>query len=159
MSDDIPLAADDVAEIIAILDGTSYERIEVRTSRFTLRIARSAEGWTQEWEGTGDDAPVPSAATVRHDPVPDASLAEEKGSAAVRAPLPGTFYRAPQPGAPAFVEVGDAIEADTVIGIIETMKLMTSVQAGVRGTVSEILAENAALIDAGALILRVRTAL
>ena len=51
-------------------------------------------------------------------------------------PLLGTFYRAPKPGAPPFVEVGSAVEADTVVAIIEVMKLMNTVRAGVRGTVT-----------------------
>jgi acetyl-CoA carboxylase biotin carboxyl carrier protein len=158
MHDDLLLSAQDVAEIIAILDGTQYQRLEVRTSRFTLRVARSAGGWTQEWDWAGQEEPLATPASADRGAAPHDIAADEDGSAAVRAPLPGTFYRAPQPGAPPFVQVGDPTEADTVIGIIETMKLMTSVQAGVRGIISAILVENAALIDAGALILRVRTA-
>jgi acetyl-CoA carboxylase biotin carboxyl carrier protein len=61
---------------------------------------------------------------------------------AVVAPLPGTFYRAPRPGAPPFVEVGDAVGADTVVAIIETMKLMNSVHAGASGRVARITAAN-----------------
>jgi acetyl-CoA carboxylase biotin carboxyl carrier protein len=68
---------------------------------------------------------------------------EPDGLRAVRAPLPGTFYRAPMPGAPPFVEVGSRVEPDTVVGIVETMKLMNSVCAGARGTVAEILLANA----------------
>ena len=65
-----------------------------------------------------------------------------EGLLAVRAPLPGTFYRAPKPGAPPFVDVGVRVEPTTVVGIIETMKLMTSVAAGVAGTVVEICVGN-----------------
>jgi acetyl-CoA carboxylase biotin carboxyl carrier protein len=64
-----------------------------------------------------------------------------------RAPLLGTFYRAPRPGAAPYVEVGDDVETDTVVGIIETMKLMNSVEAGVRGRVVEIRVANAAFAD------------
>ena len=63
---------------------------------------------------------------------------------AVAAPLPGTFYRAPRPGAAAFVEVGDEVGEDTVVAIVETMKLMNSVHAGVRGRVAEICLDNGA---------------
>jgi acetyl-CoA carboxylase biotin carboxyl carrier protein len=56
----------------------------------------------------------------------------------VRAPLVGTFYRAPQPGAEPFVQVGSRVEETTVVGIVETMKLMNPVLAGVAGTVVEI---------------------
>jgi acetyl-CoA carboxylase biotin carboxyl carrier protein len=61
---------------------------------------------------------------------------------AVRAPLPGTFYRAPRPGAEPFVQVGSRVGADTTVGIVETMKLMNSVTAGVAGVVAEICVGN-----------------
>jgi acetyl-CoA carboxylase biotin carboxyl carrier protein len=75
---------------------------------------------------------------------------------AVRAPLPGTFYRAPRPGAAPFVEVGSRVGADTVIGIVETMKLMNSVPAGVAGVVTEFCVANAEFAAQGAALLRIR---
>ncbi|HLK73678.1 MAG TPA: biotin/lipoyl-containing protein [Streptosporangiaceae bacterium] len=75
---------------------------------------------------------------------------------AVRAPLPGTFYRAPRPGAAPFVEVGSRVGADTVVGIVETMKLFNSVAAGVAGTVAEICLANAEFAARGATLLRIR---
>jgi acetyl-CoA carboxylase biotin carboxyl carrier protein len=75
---------------------------------------------------------------------------------AVRAPLPGTFYRAPRPGAAPFAEVGSRVGADTVIGIVETMKLMNSVPAGVAGVVAEFCVANAELVAQGAALLRIR---
>ena len=75
---------------------------------------------------------------------------------AVRAPLPGTFYRAPRPGAAPFVDVGIRVSADTVIGIVETMKLMNSVHAGVDGTVAEFCVQNAEFAAHGATLLRIR---
>jgi acetyl-CoA carboxylase biotin carboxyl carrier protein len=74
----------------------------------------------------------------------------------VTAPLPGTFYRAPRPGAAPFVEVGSRVGADTVIGIVETMKLMTSVHAGVAGEVAEFCVANAEFAERGATLLRIR---
>jgi acetyl-CoA carboxylase biotin carboxyl carrier protein len=78
------------------------------------------------------------------------------GLVAVRAPLPGTFYRAPRPGAPPFVEVGSRVDRDTVVGIVETMKLMNSVSAGVDGTVAEICLANAEFAGNGTTLLRIR---
>jgi acetyl-CoA carboxylase biotin carboxyl carrier protein len=75
---------------------------------------------------------------------------------AVRAPLPGTFYRAPRPGAAPFAEVGSRVEADTVIGIVETMKLMNSVHAGVAGVVARFCTANAEFATQGAELLRIR---
>jgi acetyl-CoA carboxylase biotin carboxyl carrier protein len=81
---------------------------------------------------------------------------EDAGLVAVRAPLPGTFYRAPRPGAAPFVEVGSRVEADTVIGIVETMKLMNSVHAGVAGVVAGFCVANAEFAAQGAELLRIR---
>ena len=75
---------------------------------------------------------------------------------AVRAPLPGTFYRAPRPGAAPFVEVGSRVDPSTVVGIVETMKLMNSVTAGVAGAVAEICLGNAEFAAHGATLLRIR---
>jgi acetyl-CoA carboxylase biotin carboxyl carrier protein len=74
----------------------------------------------------------------------------------VPAPLLGTFYRSPKPGAAPFVEVGAMVEDDTVIAIIEVMKLMNSVRAGVRGTVIEIVPADGSLVEYGATLLRIR---
>ena len=75
---------------------------------------------------------------------------------AVRAPLPGTFYRAPRPGAAPFVEVGSRVGADTVVAIVETMKLMNSVTAGADGTVAEICLANGEFAEHGATLMRIR---
>jgi len=98
-------------------------------------------------------APAPSIeAGGTHAPVSDGGA----GLVAVRAPLPGTFYRAPRPGAAPFVEVGSRVGADTMVGIVETMKLMNSVTAGVAGTVAEICLGNAEFAAHGATLLRIR---
>jgi acetyl-CoA carboxylase biotin carboxyl carrier protein len=80
----------------------------------------------------------------------------DRGLVAVRAPLPGTFYRAPRPGAAPFVEVGSRVRADTVVAIVETMKLMNSVHAGADGTVAEICLANAEFAANGATLMRIR---
>jgi acetyl-CoA carboxylase biotin carboxyl carrier protein len=80
----------------------------------------------------------------------------EPGLCEVPSPLLGFFYRAPKPGEPPFVEVGSRVEVDTAIGIIEVMKLMNTVHAGVKGEVIEILTENGAAVEYGEILLRVR---
>jgi acetyl-CoA carboxylase biotin carboxyl carrier protein len=67
----------------------------------------------------------------------------------VRAPMVGTFYRAPEPGAPPFVEPGARVEPDTIVGIIEVMKLMNSIPAGCAGIVTNVLAGNAEPVEFG----------
>lgn len=74
----------------------------------------------------------------------------------IRAPMLGTFYRSPKPGADPFVAVGSHVEPDTVIGIIEVMKLMNSAAAGVSGEVVEILAQDGELVEYDQPLMRVR---
>ncbi|MDB5663377.1 MAG: biotin carboxyl carrier protein [Sphingomonas bacterium] len=154
MSGDLPLTPEDVAEIVAILDGSGYSTFEIRTARFGLKVARSGDGWTQEW----DHASTQPVVSTIVEPVADAAAADIAGEAdgvAIRARLPGTFYRAPQPGAPPFVEIGDTVGPETVVGIIETMKLMNPVHAGTTGRIATIPVDNAMLVDAQAVLMRV----
>jgi len=89
-----------------------------------------------EASGTGGADGPRAAASVRGD------VGDADGLVVVAAPLPGTFYRAPRPGADPFVQVGDEVAADTVVAIIETMKLMNSVHAGTAGRVSRVCVDN-----------------
>jgi acetyl-CoA carboxylase biotin carboxyl carrier protein len=80
---------------------------------------------------------------------------EQKESRYITSPFVGTFYTAPSPEDPPFIKVGDRIEENTVICIIEAMKVMNEVKAGVSGTVAEILLKNADPVEFGTKILRV----
>ncbi len=153
MTVELPLSPEDVNEISTILDGSSYDRLDIRTSRFRLRVERSGEGWSQEWSlDEGAEVAVAAAVSVTVAAViPD-------GLEGVAAPLPGTFYHAPQPGAPPFVSVGDAVGPDSVIGIIETMKLMNPVHAGCTGRVVDVCVDNATMVDGGAILMHIQPA-
>jgi acetyl-CoA carboxylase biotin carboxyl carrier protein len=153
MSVELPLSPEDVNEIATILDGSSYDRLDIRTSRFRLRVERSGEGWSQEWS-LDEGAEVAVAATVS---VGTVAVVPE-GLEGVAAPLPGTFYHAPQPGAPPFVAVGDVVGPDSVIGIIETMKLMNPVHAGCAGRVVDVRVDNATMVDSGAILMHIQPA-
>ena len=72
------------------------------------------------------------------------------------APLLGNFYAAPRPGDPPFVEVGATVDEETVIGIIEVMKLMNPIRAGVAGKIVALLAENGTAVEEGQPLVRVR---
>jgi acetyl-CoA carboxylase biotin carboxyl carrier protein len=173
----VELTGEDVRDILQLLDGLPYRELTLETARFRLSLRRSAEGgWTQATEVLDEAAgsavrAEPAGAAVLAEPAgaagpaPLAAAAEEpaaepagEGLVDVRAPLLGTFYRAPRPGAPPFVTVGSEVEPDTVVCIIETMKLMNSVTAGVAGTVAEILAGNAQFAGQGTVLMRVRLA-
>jgi acetyl-CoA carboxylase biotin carboxyl carrier protein len=67
----------------------------------------------------------------------------------ITAPLLGTFYVAPEPGAPPFVQVGAAITEDTTVGLIEVMKVFNSVRASVKGTIAQVVAQNGQFVEYG----------
>jgi len=163
------LTNEDVADILALLDSLPYDELDLETPRFRLTLRRTPGGWTQSTQVLSAPEPVATTA-MPHRGAPDhddvtsswsSAGVEEADEAdgelvAVRAPLPGTFYRAPRPGAAPFVEVGSRVEADTVIGIVETMKLMNSVHAGVAGVVARFCVANAEFATQGAELLRIR---
>ncbi len=70
----------------------------------------------------------------------------------------GTFYRSPKPARPPFVEVGASVTEDSIVAIIEVMKLMNTVRAGVRGTITEIIPGDGTLVEYDQPILRIRKA-
>lgn len=85
-------------------------------------------------------------------------VGDADGLAVVAAPLPGTFYRAPRPGAEPFVQAGDEVAADTVVAIIETMKLMNSVHAGTAGRVARICVDNGEFAPVGTALMLIEPA-
>jgi len=148
------LSPDDVRDVLKALDSSGLDELHLELADLTLTVRREgAAGWTAEQrvlrrpvvEGGAEPA-----AAVEPD-APRAAVAE--GLVAVHPPLLGTFYRAPKPGAPPYVDVGDKVQEETVVGVIETMKMMTPVHAGVRGTVVEFRAVNGEFADADAVLL------
>lgn len=159
------LTGKDVVEIARLLDESRFSELKLEMGDFRLRIRRAGAGRADD-AADADPAPRRSASATAAPPAtaapapaatPVTATAPAIGEVDVPAPLLGTFYHAPRPGDPPFVTVGQTITADTVIGIIEVMKLMNGVAAGVAGTVVAVLAENAATIEAGQPLIRVRT--
>jgi acetyl-CoA carboxylase biotin carboxyl carrier protein len=128
------LTDDDVREILRLIDENELDELRIETGGFKLHVVR----------GTAVPAEPVAAA-----PVPAAS-------GTIAAPMPGTFYRAEGPGMEPFVDVGAHVEPDTVVCIIEIMKMMNSVPAGVSGTIVEVCAEDSQLVGDGEPLFRVQ---
>lgn len=156
---------EDVQEILQLLDSTKYDELHLETDRFrlTLRRNRDSGDWTQETQvlSAANSLQASPAATLAPADVLALAPAEfgdqrKDGWIDVHAQLPGTFYRAPKPGAPPFIEIGCSVQEDTVVAIIETMKLMNAVYAQTRGEVVEICFENAQFAEKDAVLMRIR---
>ena len=149
------LTDEDVQEILRLLDGSSFDELHLETARFKLSLRRSGAGWTQERHTARPVAPPPSPSA---EGVKTEIRKGAAGTVDVVPPIMGTFYRAPKPGAAPFVEVGAKVEPDTVVGIVETMKLMNSVYAGTGGAVVEICAADGQLVEQDHVLMRIRPA-
>ena len=148
------LSAKDVAAILQALEASSFDTLDLELNGVKLQLRRSVSAAQPAMPRA-----QATAATEAARPVNAASAAPVEappGTAAVPAPLLGIFYRAPKPGEPPFVDVGSRVEADTIIGIIEVMKLMNTVRAGQRGEVVAIPARNGELVEYGEALLFVR---
>jgi len=147
----VPLSAQDVAEIAKLLEESDFEELHVEQDGLKLTLRRGGAAPARSSAAAVPAAPaIPGPATAP--PVPAAAA---PGVLEITAPLVGIFYRAPKPGAPPYVEVGQVVEEDSIIGIIEVMKLMNAVRAEVRGTVTEILVQDAQVVEYAQVLVRV----
>jgi acetyl-CoA carboxylase biotin carboxyl carrier protein len=148
----VPLSAQDVAEITRLLEESEFDELHLEQDGLKLTLRRSGAPGSPRTasasQAASPSAAMPAGRTAPQSP-PDRSVAD------VTAPLVGIFYRAPRPGAPPYVEVGALVEQDTIVGIIEVMKLMNAVRAEVKGTVREILVQDGAAVEYGQVLLRV----
>jgi acetyl-CoA carboxylase biotin carboxyl carrier protein len=147
------LTDDDVREILRLIDESDLDELHIETENFVLHVSKGAGG---------DGASLTPLMGVREasptrspEPTKERGPEATDGTATIDSPMLGTFYRAERPGAEPFVDVGTEVEPDTIVCIIEVMKMMNSVPAGVAGTIAEVCSENAALVEYGQPLFRV----
>jgi acetyl-CoA carboxylase biotin carboxyl carrier protein len=145
------LTAAEVAEIMRLVEQSGFDELTLEIDGTKISLRRGAPAATAA--PAEPAAPVTSADAATGT---TAAAASDPTLQNLTSPLLGTFYRAPKPGAPPFVEVGTQVDAETIVAIIEVMKLMNTVRAGVRGTVAEIVAADGELAEYGATLMRIR---
>jgi acetyl-CoA carboxylase biotin carboxyl carrier protein len=138
------LSDEDVREILRLIDESDLDELLIETDGFKLHVLRGSS-----------QLPVPTSQPETRNPKLETQSAN---GATIDAPMLGTFYRAEAPGAAPFVDVGTRVEADTTVCLIEVMKMMNSIPAGVAGTIVEVCADNAALVEFGQPLFRVEPA-
>ena len=139
-----------IVELIKASDQFSEFRLKIGEVEVELRRRGETVGAVPRAPAAVAAAPIaPERATEQALPQADDVPSWPDGSIVIRAPMVGTFYRAPQPGARPFVEVGDIVDDHTTVCIIEVMKLMNSIPAGARGTVTHVLVDDATPVATG----------
>lgn len=156
---DMELTNEDVERILRIIDESGYDEIRIEHGDLKIYMRRRGGGdRRRSEEPTGQPAaaapPEPQAtpeATKAPAVMAKAPGANEvripEGLVAVRAPMLGTFYRAPAPGAPPFTEEGATVQADSTVCLLEVMKLFNTLKAGVAGRVVRFLVENGQMVE------------
>lgn len=164
----------EIRELIRLLDETSIHELKIETDTMkvlmkkadatTVAVPASVENSSTRSTvvyaepKTPESQPVPSAPVPvsQSDTKPTQENAGEQEGHFIRSPMVGTFYRAPAPESPPFVEKGSKVDPKTVVCIVEAMKLMNEIEADVKGEIIEILAENGQLVEYGQPLFRVR---
>lgn len=141
------LTYDDLVQIVELVKSTSqFSEFRLKVGEIEVSLKRA----------NGEARPMPAvqrSTLEAQAPAEKRAVSVSENLHAVKAPMVGTFYRAPAPDKPPFVEVGQAVEADTIVCIIEVMKLMNSIEAGVRGVVKEIAVQNGTAVEYGQVLM------
>ena len=147
-----PLTYDDLLRIVELVKSSEqFSEFRLKIGDIEVELRRGVVAAPQK-----PLAPIlppmrgeSESSTVPPEPVARSAQTWPDDSIVVRSPMVGTFYRAPQPGAPPFVEVGRSVNPETIVCIIEVMKLLNSIPAGAHGTVTHVLIDDAAAVEAG----------
>jgi acetyl-CoA carboxylase biotin carboxyl carrier protein len=150
------ITQEDVLQILKMVEASNMDELHLETGDLKLILIRKNPR-TERREESADlvselrqpaFAPEPvSVADTQVDKASASSVDQTEGLIPIQSPMLGTFYRAPKPGAPPFVKVGQWVSEEDTVCIIEVMKLFSTIKSGVRGRVVRICAEDAQMVE------------
>ena len=147
---------DDVIQILRMLEESTFDELHLEMGDLKLVVSKGSQTGgpagvprldDHELDGSKAAVETPARAEVKKPDIPHPPDQEAEGLIVIKAPMLGTFYRAPKPGAPPFVEVGQEVSPDDSVCIIEVMKLFNTVKANLRGRIAKICAENGQMVE------------
>lgn len=148
------MKAKEIKDLVSFLAETGLEEVNIETDEFSVSIKRTAEQQViQQAAAPMAVAPAPVAApapvvsTPASTPTDAPATNENSNLVEVKSPMIGTFYRAPNPETPAFVEVGSVIKPGDAICIVEAMKLFNEIESEVSGKIVKVLVDNAQPVE------------
>jgi acetyl-CoA carboxylase biotin carboxyl carrier protein len=150
-----------IKQVVDLMNRSELSEFEFEEEGFKLRLSRKyPDAPTQIIQAA---APGPQAAGgAQHAPAfpaeEAAAPAEEAGIALIKSPMVGTFYRAASPESPTFTDVGKKVGVESVVCIIEAMKVMNEIHAEMSGTITEVLIENGESVEYGQPLFKIKTA-
>jgi len=148
----------DIKAIIDLMKKNSVSEFELERQDFKIRLKRGGNGSNPpvQYEESAVMAYTPNAQLLAAATAP--ALPAASNELEIKSPMIGTFYRAPSPESASYVEVGTEVNPDTVVCIIEAMKVMNEIKAEVKGVVTQVLVENAKPVEFGQPLFKVRPA-
>ena len=148
----------DIKAIIDLMKKNSVTEFELEKQDFKIRLKRGSNG--SGAVASYDDSPVlvgsqllPAMPAVAPAPQIAAPVSNE---VEIKSPMIGTFYRAPSPESAAYIEVGSEVSPETVVCIIEAMKVMNEIKAEAKGVITQVMVENAKPVEFGQPLFKIR---
>lgn len=148
----------DIKAIIDLMKKNSITEFELEEKDSKLRLKRGLNGpppVVQSEEAVPLMA-MPTVAPMMPVPMPAVAPVVSTGELDVKSPMIGTFYRSPSPEAAPYVEIGTEVSPDTVVCIIEAMKVMNEIKAEAKGVITQVLVENAKPVEFGQPLFKIR---
>jgi acetyl-CoA carboxylase biotin carboxyl carrier protein len=155
------LTRSDINEILGFIENSNFTELRIETGDLKIELRRAGAPGSPvvpKVEQEASAGPALAATAIPAAPTRTAVTESIDRGKAIPAPMLGIFYHAPKPGDEPFVKPGDVVSPETVIGIIEVMKLMNRVSAGISGIVTEIVAPSGELVEHGDPLIRVKVA-
>lgn len=149
----------DIKAIIDLMKKNSISEFELERSDFKIRLKRGMNGgspaasFEEVAVGTGQLALPPVAPPAS---ASSAAPSAGAGDSDIKSPMIGTFYRSPSPESGSYVEIGTEVNPDSVVCIIEAMKVMNEIKAEAKGVITQILVENAKPVEFGQPMFKIR---
>lgn len=139
-----------VKKLIELLEESGIAEIEIKEGEESVRISRQPTGAVASHFPVYAPPPAPAAMAVAAPPAESAAASASKSNDyTVQAPMVGTFYSAPAPGAKPFVQIGDEVKVGQVLCIIEAMKMMNQIESDRAGKITSVLVQNGDPVEFG----------
>ena len=171
------MTEDEVLQILDLVEKSNFDYLDLEIGDLKLTVSKSGVPAVPATVSVTQAAPAAAAAPAEAPAAPAAAAAPapapapapaaesapapqpvtvKEGTVPVPAPMVGTFYATPEPGAPPFVKLGDHVDAETTVGLVEVMKVFNAVSAGAAGTIDEVCVESGQFVEHGQTLFLVR---
>ncbi len=148
----------DIKAILDLMKKNAVSEFEMEKQDFKIRLKRGISGGVSaaSYEESPTVTYLPATVSAPSLPVPTQAQTAANSELEIKSPMIGTFYRAPSPESAPYIEVGSEVNPESVVCIIEAMKVMNEIKAEAKGTITQVMVENAKPVEFGQPLFKVR---